>query len=98
MFSRIWRDATTLLQAPQRIGGAVFRLEGSRRAIIVGAARVGCLPPPCASSSAIPALLWRAPWRVSPCARLTAQGAGPDSLRTLFNVKEYRSGPSLSTR
>ena len=98
MFSRIWRDATTLLQAPQRIGGAFFRLEGSRRAISVGAARVGCLPPPCASSSAIPALLWRAPWRVSPCARLTAQGAGPDSLRTLSNVKGNRSAPSLSAR
>jgi hypothetical protein len=34
MFSRIWKGATTLLQAPQRIGGAFFRLEGSRRALI----------------------------------------------------------------
>ena len=50
------------------------------------------------SSSAIPALLWRAPWRVSPCARLAAQGAGPDSLRTLSNVKGNRSAPSLSAR
>jgi hypothetical protein len=58
--------------------------------------------PPCpanyCSSSAIPALLWRAPWRVSPCARLAAQGAGPDSLRTLSNVKGNRSAPSLPTR